>query len=386
MKCVNKIVVIVALSFLTLPLLAAEDDAKAAKQFQSILKGLNEHSFSPIQSALNRNDLAARIYGIRPVDVEARKIFDENFWQIVEEVFNGVTPSAESKVKGELVHFEFKNGVGRAVVRFKQPRYEYEYHDIQLRHDSRGRLKIVDFLSYNAGQTFSAEISEFLMVLLPKKDGTRRLIKAGNVTDRNLFQLTEILKAARDNDMARFFEIYDDLPEGLRREALIAKFAALIAVRGRDTARFAETFPIFYELFSSNTDYSLMFADLFLRLDGYEEGYESLLKFHDRMEIRDGATPARLSALALALGKPEDAEKYAVEATLDEPTLELGWWSLLRARSSAGDFAGATEALAHLENDFGHKLDAAKLRRDRFRGFISLAQSQEFRDWRAGRE
>lgn len=386
MKCAKQVATIIAFTFLSSSLPAADDDAKAPQQFQAILKGINEHSFTPIQSSLDRKDLAARIYGIRPVDVEVRKVFDENYWQIVEEVFNGVLPRVDSGIEGELVHFEFKDGVGRAVVRFRQPKYEFEYHDYQLRHDSRGRLKIVDFLSYNAGQTLSAEVNEFLMVVLPNKRATRRLIRAINVTDRELFQLTEILKAARDKDMARFFTIYDDLPEGLQREMLIAKFAALIALRGRDADRFAQTFPIFHELFENNADYSLMFTDLLLRLEGYEQGYEALLKFHDRMKIKEGATPARLSALALALGKPVEAEQYAAEATINEPTLELGWWSLLRARASAGNFAGATEALTHLENDFGHKLDAAKLRRDRFRGFIRLAESQEFRDWRASRE
>lgn len=386
MKFATQVVTIIAFIFLSPPLHGADNDAKAPKQFQVILKGINEHSFTPIQRSLDRNELTARIYGIRPVDVEVMKVFDENFWQIVQEVFNGVSTSVESGIKGELVHFEFKDGVGRAVVRFRQPQYEYEYHDFQLRHDSRGRLKIVDFLSYNAGQTLSAEVSEFLMVVLPSKGATRRLVKAINVTDRELFQLTEILKAARDRDMARFFEIYDDLPEGLQREMLIAKFAALIALSGRDADRFTKTFPIFQELFEGNPDFSLLLTDLLLRLQEYEKGYESLLKFHDRLAIKEGATPARLSALALALGKRQEAEQYAVEATMNEPTLELGWWSLLRARSTAGNFAGATEVLTHLENDFGHKLDAAKLKRDRFRGFIRLAASQEFRDWRASRE
>ena len=99
-----------------------------------------------------------------------------------------------------------------------------------------------------------------------------------------------------------------------------------------------------------------------------------------------GGWVAVLSALALATGKAEDAEKFAVAATIDEPALELGWWSLLRARSAANDYDGALDALTYLEDHFSHRLDEAKLRRDKFRAFTNLVASQEFKDWRAGRD
>ena len=121
-------------------------------------------------------------------------------------------------------------------------------------------------------------------------------------------------------------------------------------------------------------------------IEDYEKSYEMLHKFHENFSVNEGALPAKLSALALATGKAEDAEKYALEATSNEPTLELGWWSLLRARAGAGDSQGAIEALTFLEDNFGHRLDAAKLRRDRFRAFRALAESQEFKDWRARRD
>jgi len=89
--------------------------------------------------------------------------------------------------------------------------------------------------------------------------------------------------------------------------------------------------------------------------------------------------------MALATGKPIEAEKFAVEATTDEPTLELGWWSLLRVRSSTKNYEGSIEALTQLEDTFGQRLDEAKLRRDKFRGFTQLVGSQEFKDWRASR-
>ena len=80
----------------------------------------------------------------------------------------------------------------------------------------------------------------------------------------------------------------------------------------------------------------------------------------------------------------EQAEEYALGATQAEPDLELSWWSLLRARTAAGDYAGATDAMTQLEDRFDHLLIPQKLRRDRF--LKVLIDQQEYKDWRAGRD
>ena len=86
----------------------------------------------------------------------------------------------------------------------------------------------------------------------------------------------------------------------------------------------------------------------------------------------------------MALGDFERAEELALNATNVEPGLELSWWSLLRARTAAQNWAGATEAMTELEDRFGHLLIPQKLRRDRF--LKALIDQQEYKDWRAARD
>ena len=126
-------------------------------------------------------------------------------------------------------------------------------------------------------------------------------------------------------------------------------------------------------------------SDAYLVVGNLPDAYAQLVKFHQNFDVKEGGIPARLSALALAIGKADEAEKYALEASEVEPQLELAWWSLLRMRASTNDFQGATEVLTKLEDDFGLRFDVAKLRRDPFRGFLELAQSQDFKDWHASR-
>ena len=385
MKIAKQIMALVAFTIVATPLIAAEDDIKALGQFQGILEGINQHRFTNVKSSIDKRELTACVSRGRVIDPQVLQILDENFWTLIEAVFTGGMPNADNDSVGELVQFTFQGGAGLAVVRYALPKYKYAYQAFELRHDSRGRLKIVDWLDYGLGQTFCQRLGDEMITIMPSKAATRKLLAAENPSDLQLFQVTEILKASRDKQPERFFEIYDDLDEHLRREEPIAKFAVVMAVTIKDDERFQTTMDIFVDIFSNDIDYALKLSDYFLATRKYEDAYASLQKFDGHFDVKEGTTPARLSALALALGKADDAEKYAVEATNDEPTLELGWWSLLRARVAANNFQGALVALTSLEDNFDLRLDEAKLRRDKFRGFTKLVESQEFKDWRAGR-
>jgi hypothetical protein len=221
---------------------------------------------------------------------------------------------------------------------------------------------------------------------MPTKEATRRQISVESPSDLQLFQVTEIYKATRDMQPPRFFEIYDAFDEQLKRDPFIARNAVKMAFMLEDIDRFERSLEVFNDVYPENSDFALMMSDMYMVMKAYDRSYASLRRFHENYSVDEGALPARLSALALALGEAEEAEAYAVEATVDEPLLELGWWSLLRARAAAENNQGSIEVLTHLEDNFGHRLDVAKLRRDKFRGFSKLAASQEFQDWRASRD
>lgn len=385
MKIAKQIATLVALAVLATPLFAAENDSKAFGQFQEVLQSIDQKSFEMFKKALDQTDLTNRVYSHQPVEDEVREIFRAGFWEIIEAGFLQNLPPPGSKTKAELVQFAFQDGRGRACVRFSRPNYEYTYQVFDLRHDRRGRIKIVDWFDSRDGQMFSADIGEELITLMPTKAATRKLLTNKNPTDLQLFQVTEILKATRDNQPPRFFEIYDGFDDPLKREPLIAKYAPVMAYMVKDVDRFMQAVEIFVDVYSEDPNQALKMSEYYLVVEEYEKSFEMLRRYHQNFAVKEGAIPAKLSALALAINKPEDAEKFAVEATVNEPTLELGWWSLLRARAASKDYQGALAALTYLEDNFEHRLDEAKLRRDKFRAFTQLANSQEFKDWRASR-
>jgi hypothetical protein len=385
MKIAALVSTVVVFTMSATSLIAAENDAEAFGQFQEILKGIDDRSFESIQKAIDKTDMRNRVLSARQIEADAAQTFDGNFWQFVESGFESNLPPPGAKEGAKLVDFAFQDGKGKAAIRFAKPGFEYGFQVFDLRHDNRGRLKIVDWFDSGSGQMLSAEIAEELMVLMPTKPATRKTISIQDPTDLQLFQVTEIYKASRDTQPPRFFEIYDQFNEALKREPFIAKYAVFMAYMLKDTDRLANALDIFVDVYSNEPSFALTMSDFYLAIGAYEASYELLKIFHQNFPVKEGALPAKLSALALATGKPDDAERFAVEAIEDEPDLELAWWSLLRARSSAGDFEGAIEALTQLEDEFGHQLDEAKLRRDKFRGFAKLVTSEAYKSWRASR-
>lgn len=386
MKIGKQLTIAILLAFFATPSLAAVDDAKALGQFQEIVKAIERRSFEQIKDVFDQTDMMNRVYSHRAVEPDVRDYLRANFQWFVESEFSSSIPPEEVRASVDLIEFSFQDGVGRAAVRYGLLGHSYAITVFELRHDRRGRLVIVEWIDTRAGSTLSAQISDSLLTIKPNKEATRKLLAIKSPSDLELFQFSEILKADRDREPTRFFEIYDDLDEQLKREVLIVRRAVKMALRIEDMTRMMETLEIYVEVSAEDPNLGLMISEIRIALGDYEAAYTTLQRFHQSFWVQEGAIPAKLSALALAIGKLEEAEKFGLEATIDEPELELGWWSLLRARAASQDYEGSLEALTYLEDEFGHRLDEVKLRRDKFRGFVKLAESQEFKDWRASRD
>ncbi|MDH3615312.1 MAG: hypothetical protein OEQ90_02450 [Gammaproteobacteria bacterium] len=353
-------------------------------QFESIVQSLNNNSFEKFTRALVKKDMTARIYANRLIEPDVKKAFAGDFSTSFEQMFVSSFPKSKNEILGTLIDFEFQGDEGRAVVRYAASGYRYSYHDYELRLDSRGRIVIVDWIDYYQGSRFSDEAGEALVMAMPSKAATRKLLDNKNLGDGEIFQVGELFKAVRDNKADRFFQIYDGLDEVLLKEEVIARLNLQLALLARDANRIENGVRMLVEMSPDDPLYSLRLIEYYIPSRQYEKAIDALARLQQRIGFEDGATESLKASAALAMGNTDDAEKYALQATVVEPSLELGWWSLLRARTRAGNYAAATEALARLEDDFGHTLDPEKLGRDRF--LKVLADKPEYLEWRATRE
>lgn len=357
---------------------------KLRAQFENIVQGLNDNSFDKFNRAIVKKDMTARILGNRLIAPDVKKAFTGDFSPSLERMFASGFPASKKEILGTVIDFQFQGNEGRAVVRYVGSGYRYTYHVYELALDSKGRMSIVDWIDYYQGNRFSDEAGTALVMAMPSKAAARNLLTNKSLSDADIFQVTELLKAARDNKPPRFFQIYDGLNEAVHEDRSIIRMNLQMALMARDTNRIQSAVRTLAGAYPDDALYSLKLIEYYIPARQYQKAIDAIVDLQDGIGLKDGATESLKASAALAMGNTADAEKYALQATVVEPGLELSWWSLLRARTRAEDYSGATEALARLEDDFGHTLDPAKLKRDRF--LKVLADKPEYLDWRASRE
>lgn len=386
MKWIRHWPVAVLFTALLIPIQATAqaDVDKLRQQFDSVIQGLNDNSFDQFDRAISKKDMTARIYGAAIVEPDVKKAFSADFATSIQSIFTASFPKSRKEILGTVIGFKFEGKEGRAVVRYASSGYTYTYHVYELSQDSRGRLQILDWIDYYQGGRFSEKAALGLVMAMPSKTATRNLLANKTYTEGQLFQVGELFKAVRDNQPERFFQIFDGLDGVLQKEPIIVRLNLPLTEAYPESPRAANAVRLIVETNPDTELYSLRLSSFYIQTGQFAEAIDALTTLQTALGIRDGAIESLKSSAALAMNSVEDSENYALQATQVEPSLEVSWWSLLRARTRAGDYSGATEALARLEDDFGHSLDPATLRRDRF--LRVLASKPEYVDWRASRK
>ncbi len=384
MSMVRRIALVVALSVFLAPALPAQDSGELRNQFDAIIDGLNNDSFERFMRAIDENDMTTRIYERRLIEPQIKTAFNEDFSNLVPSMFVSSLPTSKTEILGTVVDYRFSGDEGRAVVRYAASGYRFAYHVYELRAGDNGRLYLVDWLDYFQGGRFTDEVGDSLVRMLPSKPATRNaLTNRAAAGDAEIFQVSELFKAARDSKPERFFQIYDALDDVLLSEEVVARLNWHMVLMARDTARIESAARQIEELFGDDPLYSQALARYYIGSKQFDRAIASLERLEQGLGMTDGAIESLKVSAALALGNAEDATKYARQAIEAEPALELTWWSVLRARTAAGDFTGAIEAIARLEDDFGESLSPQRLRKDPYLRVLSARQ--EYLDWRATR-
>ena len=352
--------------------------------FREIVDDLNSGSFERFTNAIDQPDMLQRIFGLRLIDQRIKKQFRENFEFAVEPMVKALLASGDDGVKATLLGFSSRGEFGRATVRYELPKFQYNYHEYDLRLNKHGGVIIVDWTDFLQGEKFSDGLGETLIMAAPSDSAVRKLLDFKNVTPRHIFQMAQLLKAARDNDVDRYVEILEGLDEKLQRQRITVVTTVHLTKQVRKRRKLRTALIAVAKYFPEEPLYSLMLLDYYFPSRRYEEALQALLRLEKRLGVEDAAMKARLSAAALVAGNVQDASTFAGQAISLEPGLELGWWSTLQASIAVSRFDIATEALAVLEKQFGVELDPEAFQQDR--SFAGLVASPEYKAWLATRK
>lgn len=349
-----------------------------------IVAGLNAGSFAELNRAIDDEDMVERIFGLRLIDGRVKRDFrqrmldDDGFDDFIEAAYRD---EAAEGMRATLLVVESRGRRGRAVVRFDLPYFQVNYIEYELEIRDGDRVTVLDWRDFMKGYRFTDRMGLMLVQAQPNNNAARKLVDFPTVTEAQVFQVVEALKAARDRNFERFFSIYDGFDEQLRAQRPIL-VAGLDAARSARKRRDQRTILVAIDrYFPEDPLFALPLLDYYFPARQYDKAWDALMRVKNTLRIDDAATSARLSSAALVRGNVAEANDYASDAVAKEPGLELGWWSALRARVAAGDYADAVAALDVLSSEFGHDLDAEALGKDR--AMAPLVASPEFRDWAA---
>ncbi len=352
--------------------------------FQDIVDDLNSGSFERFTNAIDQPAMLERIFALRLINQRIKKQFRENFEFAVEPIIKALLASGDDGVKATLLNFDSRGEFGRATVRYELPNFQYNYHEYDLRLNRHGGVVIVDWTDFLQGEKFSDGLGETLIMAAPSDPAVRKLLDFKNARPRHIFQMAQLLKAARDHDVDRYFEILESLDEQMQGQRIAVVTTVHLTKQVRKRRKLRTALIAVAKYFPEEPLYSLMLLDYYFPARRYEDALQALLRLEKRLGVEDGAMKARLSAAALVADKLEDAASFAERAVTLEPGLELGWWSTLQASTVQSRFDTAIKALGVLEKQFGRTLDAEALQKDK--RFTALLESPEYEAWLASRK
>jgi tetratricopeptide (TPR) repeat protein len=384
-KCCLVLLYLLAASAVAQSNISEAEQAELARQesFRSgmvaIVDDLNRQSFDRFVNSIDQRALIDAIYGLRLIDQQVKKQFNENLEYSWKSMVTGSYRAKEEPLKVRLLGVESRRNLGRAVVRIDLPNFQFNYHEFDLRLTDDGRVLITDWLDYLQGKRFSDDVGDSLVMAAPSNSAMRKLLDFRNVTDQDLFRFGELLKAVRDRQLPRYLEILADIGERFQRQRIVVESTVHLARAVRKRREMIAGLKAMAAHYPNEPLYSLMLLDYYFPSRKYEAANNALLTTYRKLGFDDSAMEARLSSAALVLGNAQDAAGHANRALELEPGLELGWWSALSARVALGDFQSAVKALEALEREFGYELDAESL--GKTPAYRDLLSSAEFREW-----
>ena len=349
-----------------------------------IVESLNLGTFELFASSVNKSDFLDRIYGLRLIDQNVKKGFNERMVTQFEGLLRSAFGDPKNPVKATLLGVESRGDRARAVVRYDLPKLQFNYHEYELVLGDDGRVVIVDWVDYLEGASFTDAMGTALVIAAPSEAAVRKLIDFQVANTADLFQFRELLKAARDGRAQKYVEIFETLNPALQRQRVVVMQTVLLSKMINNRRFLRAGLVQMAAHFPEEPLFSLMLLDYYVPAKMFEEAVAALQRTYATFGFEDAAMESRISAITLAMGNGADANAFAERAVLLEPQLELAWWSALRARVAVEDFAGAVEALQRLEEHHGHTLGAEQLQGDT--SFTGLLASDDFKTWAASRQ
>ena len=359
-------------------------DQSFEARFESIVDQLNKGSKEEFIEDLDVDAILQRAFDGLDLDPGVRSRFANNVIRGKKNIVSSFVRRTPEGSYTKLLKVRVNGDRATALVRYDLGRLGYGYHQYELVKDDAGNIRIVDWLDYTAGRTYSEMLRQSVVTYDPTDSSVRGLVKSYDGNDKSYARLAELMQAVRDKDFSSYKRIEPSLDRALRYSLFMHLLNCDIGKMSRDQNQYNNAYRKLENNFGDNPALALMLMNYRISKGDFDDLGDSLRQLQQAFGVRDAAVLLLMSRAALGSRHTDDAAVLAGEAISIEPQLESAYWAAINAHVLLQHYSFAVSTARSLEDQFDKSLERELFEKNgRYANFV---KSPQYEQWQAGNE
>jgi hypothetical protein len=359
-------------------------DQSFEARFESIVDQLNKGSKEEFIEDLDVDAILQRAFDGLDLDPGVRSRFANNVIRGKKNIVSSFVRRTPEGSYTKLLKVRVNGDRATALVRYDLGRLGYGYHQYELVKDDAGNIRIVDWLDYTAGRTYSEMLRQSVVTYDPTDSSVRGLVKSYDGNDKSYARLAELMQAVRDKDFSSYKRIEPSLDRALRYSLFMHLLNCDIGKMSRDQNQYNNAYRKLENNFGDNPALALMLMNYRISKGDFDDLGDSLRQLQQAFGVRDAAVLLLMSRAALGSRHTDDAAVLADEAISIEPQLESAYWAAINAHVLLQHYSFAVSTARSLEDQFDKSLERELFEKNgRYANFV---KSPQYEQWQAGNE
>ncbi|MEE8624100.1 MAG: hypothetical protein V3T19_02055 [Acidiferrobacterales bacterium] len=359
-------------------------DQSFEARFESIVDQLNKGSKEEFIEDLDVDAILQRAFDGLDLDPGVRSRFANNVIRGKKNIVSSFVRRTPEGSYTKLLKVRVNGDRATALVRYDLGRLGYGYHQYELVKDDAGNIRIVDWLDYTAGRTYSEMLRQSVVTYDPTESSVRGLVKSYDGNDKSYARLAELMQAVRDKDFSSYKRIEPSLDRSLRYSLFMHLLNCDIGKMSRDQNQYNNAYRKLENNFGDNPALALMLMNYRISKGDFDDLGDSLRQLQQAFGVRDAAVLLLMSRAALGSRHTDDAAVLADEAISIEPQLESAYWAAINAHVLLQHYSFAVSTARSLEDQFDKSLERELFEKNgRYANFV---KSPQYEQWQAGNE
>jgi hypothetical protein len=359
-------------------------DQSFEARFESIVDQLNQGSKEEFIEDLDVDAILQRAFDGLDLDPGVRSRFANNVIRGKKNIVSSFVRRTPEGSYTKLLKVTVNGDKATALVRYDLGRLGYGYHQYELVRDDAGKIRIVDWLDYTAGRTYSDMLRQSVVTYDPTESSVRGLVKSYDGNDKSYARLAELMQAVRDKDFSSYKRIEPSLDRSLRYSLFMHLLNCDIGKMSRDQNQYNNAYRKLENNFGDNPALALMLMNYRISKGDFDDLGDSLRQLQQAFGVRDAAVLLLMSRAALGSRHTDDAAVLADEAISIEPQLESAYWAAINAHVLLQHYSFAVSTARSLEDQFDQSLERELFEKNgRYANFV---KSPQYEQWQAGKE